>query len=75
MTTKLYKRKNGIFYAEMIVEGERINRSTKERNKNKAAITAARWLTGGIPEATGKKSLSVIADFKSPMDLYSIGGH
>jgi hypothetical protein len=39
----LYQRKNGIFYAELIIEGKRIVRSTKETTRNKAAIAACRY--------------------------------
>jgi len=70
----LYMRKNGFFYAELIIEGKRIFRSTKENNKNKAAIVAAQWVAGGIPEARGKKTpLSVIADYKELLHFTETG--
>jgi len=70
----LFKRKNGFFYAELFIEGKRIVRSTKESNKNKAAIVAAQWFAGGIPEAQGKKTpLSVIADYKALLHFTETG--
>jgi hypothetical protein len=68
----LYQRKNGIFYAEMIVEGHRIVRSTKETNRNKAAIAAAKWLAEGVT-AQGKKPLSSIADYKALLQFVQTG--
>ena len=69
----LYKRKNGFFYAEIIIDGQRIIRSTKESNRNKAAIVAAGWLAEGIPEAHGIKALSEIADFKTLLKFAQCG--
>ena len=64
----LYKRKNGIFYAELIIDGERIIRSTKESKRDKAAIIAAGWLAGKIPAPQGKTFLS-IADYKAMLEF------
>jgi len=62
----LYERKNGIFYAELIIDGERIIRSTKVRKREKAAVIAAKWIAEGIPVAQGEKiPLAVIADYKA----------
>jgi len=63
----LYKRKNGIYYAELIFEGQRtVCRSTREKNRDKAALIAAKWIAEGIPDARGdKKALSLEADFKT----------
>jgi integrase len=68
----LYQRKNGIFYAELIIEGKRIVRSTKETTRNKAAIAAAGWLAGKIPEPQGKSLLS-IADYKTLLNYTKTG--
>jgi len=68
----LYKRKNGIFYAELIIEGNRIIRSTKERKRDKAAIVAAGWLAGKIPAPQGKSFLS-IADYKAMLEFVKNG--
>ena len=45
----LYKRKNGIFYAEFMVNGSIIVKSTKTKDIVKAGEVIGRWLSNGLP--------------------------
>jgi integrase len=70
----LYKRQNGIFYAQIINDGEIVYRSTRTKNRNQAAIIAAKWITEGIPGAQGKeKPLSAITDYKAALRYMQTG--
>jgi len=70
----LYKRQNGVFYAEIFHQGEIIYRSTRVKNRNQAAVIAAKWIAEGIPYAQGKeKSLSAISDYKSVLRFTQTG--
>ena len=70
----LYKRKSGVFYAELFHEGEIVYRSTRVKNRNQAALIAAKWITEGIPGAQGKqKPLSAITDYKAALRFMQTG--
>ena len=70
----LYKRQNGVFYAEIYHEGEIVYRSTRVKNRNQAALIAAKWIAEGIPGAQGKeKPLSAITDYKAALRFMQTG--
>jgi integrase len=70
----LYKRQSSIFYAEIFHEGETVYRSTRVKNRNQAAIIAAKWIAEGIPDAQGKeKPLSAITDYKAALRFMQTG--
>jgi integrase len=70
----LYKRQNGVFYAEIYHGGEIVYRSTRVRNRNQAAMIAAKWIAEGIPDAQGKeKQLSAITDYKAALRFMQTG--
>ena len=71
----LYKRQNGFFYAEIHHEGETVYRSTRVKNRNQAAVIAAKWITEGISVAKGKeKPISAITDYKATLRFMQTGG-
>jgi hypothetical protein len=70
----LYKRQNGVFYAEIFNDGEIVYRSTRVKNRNKAAVITAKWIAEGIPDAQGKKKpLSAITDYKAALRFMQTG--
>ena len=70
----LYKRQNGVFYAEIYHGGEIVYRSTRVKNRNQAAVIAAKWIAEGIPDVQGKeKPLSAITDYKAALRFMQMG--
>ena len=73
-TFYLYKRKSGIYYAELldpITNQRALYRSTGERDKDKALLTVGKWLTEGPPpKKKGKqKGLKDTIDLKGAMSF------
>jgi integrase len=64
----LFKRKSGIFYAQLTnpQNGAVLHRSTGTKNRDEAAAKVGRWLAEGIPAKNKpKKPLNMVWDFNS----------
>jgi integrase len=65
----LYKRQNGVYYAELSFNNSRIIKSTKIKDRDQAASIVGRWLIEGIPvhKTKIKKTVNELMDFNAVM--------